>query len=161
MVVTPTTTAGVCTATTTSTTTSVTPIPTVSSVCVLPKGGANSGYANGACVGGIQPPALTCNNVLSSFNQYPFKLYTDKDTTKCSGYGRPSVPQACKDACLVQYNSCVGTYATGCKGQTQSGSQDSYDSAKTKCSNQYSDCLKANSAVSAGSRCGSYGSGWS
>ena len=159
-----TTTPGVCIATSTTaapTTSTAAPVPTVSSICTLPNGPSGSGYESGSCVGGIQPPALTCNNLLSTFPQYPFKLYTDKDSTKCSGYSKGNVPQGCKDACQAQYNSCVGTYATGCKGQVQSAGKDSYDSATTKCKNQYADCLKINSGVVAGNRCGSWGSGWS
>ncbi|KAL8799931.1 MAG: hypothetical protein Q9182_005519 [Xanthomendoza sp. 2 TL-2023] len=114
-----------------TTTSSTAPIPTVTSVCLLPNGPSGSGYSNGKCVGGIQPPALTCNNIRQDFTQFPLKLYTSKESSQCSGYPRTKVPQACKDACSVQYNSCVSTYATGCKGQTQSGDRDSYDSAKT------------------------------
>ncbi|KAL8826061.1 MAG: hypothetical protein Q9191_004032 [Dirinaria sp. TL-2023a] len=144
----------------TSTTTQA-PVPTVSSICSLPNGDSNSGYSNGACVGGIKPPALTCNNLQSTFSQYPFKLYTDKDSSKCGGYSRNTVPQGCKDACQAQYNSCLGTYATSCKGQQQRGSLDSYDSASTKCKNQYQDCLKINSNTGGGNRCKQFGVGWS
>ncbi|KAI4114547.1 MAG: hypothetical protein LQ338_007992, partial [Usnochroma carphineum] len=157
------TTANVCPATSTSTRTtgSTAPVPTVSSICVLPNGSSGSGYDNGNCVGGIQPPALTCNNLAKDFAQYPLKLYTSKESSECSGYTHSTVPQACKDACGTQYNSCVGTYAAGCKGQTQRGDQDSYDSAKTKCANQYNDCLAANKNTSAVNRCTSFGAGWS
>ncbi|KAL8691683.1 MAG: hypothetical protein Q9224_004118 [Gallowayella concinna] len=159
------TTIDVCPATTstssTATTSSIVPIPTVTSVCLLPNGPSGSGYSNGKCVGGIQPPALTCNNIRQDFAQFPLKLYTSRYSSQCSGYTRTKVSQACKDACLVQYNSCVGTYATGCKGQTQSGDRDSYDSAKNKCTNQYSDCLAINRGADVGHRCTSFGQGWS
>ncbi|KAL8686468.1 MAG: hypothetical protein Q9218_007083 [Villophora microphyllina] len=163
--VTTSTTVNVCPATTTSkaasTTSSVAPIPTVSSICLLPNGPKGSGYENGQCVGDIQPAALTCNNIRKDFAQFPLKLYTNKDSTQCSGYTRPNVPQACRDSCQVQYNSCVGTYATGCQGQKQTKDQDSYDSAKTKCSNQYNDCVAINKGTSVGNRCDSFGAGWS
>ncbi|KAI4101313.1 MAG: hypothetical protein LQ339_005111 [Xanthoria mediterranea] len=53
------TTINACPATSTtasSTSSSTAPIPTVSSICVLPDGPSGSGYHNGKCVGGIQPP---------------------------------------------------------------------------------------------------------
>ncbi|KAI4280101.1 MAG: hypothetical protein L6R38_004714 [Xanthoria sp. 2 TBL-2021] len=153
----------VCPATSTSasSTSSTAPIPTVSSICVLPNGPSGSGYNNGKCVGGIQPPALTCNNISRDFAQFPLKLYTSKDSSQCGGYTRNTVVQACKDACVAQYNSCIGTYATSCKGQTQYGDRDSYDSARSKCTNQYYDCLAINRGASVGNRCTSFGQGWS
>ncbi|KAL8994275.1 MAG: hypothetical protein Q9169_005710 [Polycauliona sp. 2 TL-2023] len=156
-------TVNVCPATSTSasSTSSTAPIPTVSSICLLPNGPSGSGYNNGKCVGGIQPPALTCNNIRREFAQFPLKLYTNKESSQCGGYTRNTVPQACKDACVSQYNSCVGTYATSCKGQSQYGDRDSYDSARSKCTNQYSDCLAINKGASVGNRCTSFGLGWS
>ncbi|KAL9601363.1 MAG: hypothetical protein Q9219_002539 [cf. Caloplaca sp. 3 TL-2023] len=145
----------------TTSTSSTAPVPTVSSICILPNGPSGSGYSNGNCVGSIQPPALTCNNLYKEFVQFPLKLYTSKESSECTGYSRGDVPQACKDACLAQYNSCVGTYATGCKGQKQKGEQDSYESAKDKCSNQYRDCIAINKDTSVGNRCKSFGAGWS
>ncbi|KAI4226415.1 MAG: hypothetical protein L6R36_003173 [Xanthoria steineri] len=144
-----------------STSSSTAPIPTVSSICVLPSGPSGSGYNNGKCVGGIQPPALTCNNIRPEFAQFPLKLYTSKESSQCAGYSRNAVVQACRDACGAQYNSCIDTYATSCKGQTQSGDRDSYDSARGKCTNQYYDCLAVNRGASIGNRCMSFGQGWS
>lgn len=48
------------------------------------------------------------------------------------------------------------------KNRGSSNSGDDYNSASTKCSNQYSDCVKANQQVSySGGRCSSYSNGWS
>ena len=140
-----------------ATTTSVCP-PTASNVCVLPTGSPSSGYSGGKCVGNIQPPYVTCNDLAADWKQNPFKLYTSKDSSACPSYPRSSVPKACQDACNAQYTACVNTYAASCKA---GGQADSYQGALTKCANQKADCLKANQNTSGGSRCSSYGSGWS
>ena len=129
------------------------PVPTVSSVCVLPNGGPNSGYEKGNCVGGINPPAVTCNNLGKEFSSgNAFKLYSDKDSGKCPSYGKTSVPQACKEACLAQYNACLGTYPSSCS--------EGYEKGKGKCQNQYADCLKINKEADGEGRCDGYGKGW-
>ncbi|KAL8712393.1 MAG: hypothetical protein Q9220_003241 [cf. Caloplaca sp. 1 TL-2023] len=160
--VTTTTTTGVCPASsstskssTSSSISSTAPIPTVSSLCLLPNGPPGSGYSNGASLGNIPPPALICNNLSRDFAAYPFKLYTSKDSSSCQGYSKAAVPQACKDACLAQYTSCVGTYAEGCRAGG------GYEGAKAKCGNQYADCLSVNKVVGVGSRCTVFGEGWS
>ena len=66
-------------------------MPTATNVCVLPSGSASSGYANGQCVGGIQPPVLTCNDIASGFQNNPFKLYTSQDSQQCQSYSRGQI----------------------------------------------------------------------
>ena len=87
----------------------------------------------------------------------------------------------------MQYNACVGSYATSkkskdnktdSKSDSKSDSKkdsrrkrdggddssktndDTYDTANTKCINQKSDCVAANKKASS-SRCQSYNAGWS
>jgi hypothetical protein len=105
---------------------------------------------------------LTCNNVYSDYKAGNcFKLYTFADTNKCPSYSRSSPQQGCKDACDTQYNSCMNTYAQGCKNNGwKRGGADTYSSASTKCWNQWDDCHSVNSGVSPGSRCSSWNSGW-
>ncbi|KAI9673518.1 MAG: hypothetical protein M1829_004025 [Trizodia sp. TS-e1964] len=137
---------------TSTTTTSVVPVPTVTNICVQPSGDRNSGYDSNSPVGNIQIPVVTCNNVRGDWNNNPFKLYSDKDTFKCGSYSRGNVPQACADACKLQYNSCVGVYAQSCRGNNRrspdnwggDNNGDDYNSASNKCYNQYRDCLNVN-----------------
>ncbi|MCJ1291391.1 hypothetical protein MMC34_002934 [Xylographa carneopallida] len=161
----PTTTTGICTPTSTtshaaSMTTSVCP-PTATNVCVLPSGSASSGYYKGQCVGGIEPPYVTCNNIQSDFYQNPFKCYTSKESSDCPSYSRGQVSNACQDACNHQYSNCKNVYANSCQGKAQTNSQDSYSSASQKCTNQLNDCMNANRNVYVpSSRCPSFNSGW-
>jgi hypothetical protein len=101
------------TTTTTSSTTTQCPIPTVTNICQQPTDGKT--YGPGNPVGGVELPVLTCNDIKADFSLKPLKLYTDSDSTKCGGYPRNQVNNACSDACKAQYNNCVGTYAQGCK----------------------------------------------
>lgn len=148
------------TTTSSSSTTSCVPVPTTSNICKQPNN-PWKGYTSSTPVGNISLPVLTCNNLLSDYPQNPFKLYTSPDTTKCKSY-QPgsSVCQGCKDACDYQYSSCTTTYAQSCKGNSGAGGLDTYSSASTKCTNQWTDCYTANSAVNGAGRCGSYNSGW-
>lgn len=99
---------------TTTTCTSV-PVPTSSNICQQPNN-PSRGYTSNSPCGGIALPCLTCNNIQSDYNAGNcFKLYTSKDSSSCSSYTKPSCRQGCKDACLAQYNSCIGTYAESCK----------------------------------------------
>ncbi|KAL8955819.1 MAG: hypothetical protein Q9183_006515 [Haloplaca sp. 2 TL-2023] len=157
------TTVNVCSATTTkatSSTSSTAPVPTVSSICIRPNGPLGSGFSNGKCIGDIEPPALTCNNIANEFDAYPLKLYTDKESAKSPKFEKANAGQACKEACKVQYTSCVGTYAQSCKGKKQQGDQDSYESATDKCKHQYDECLDVNKQSSIGKRCTKFGEGW-
>lgn len=99
---------------TTTTSTSKCPIPTVTNICKQPTNN-QYGYKPGNPVGGIDLPVVTCNDLKSDFSQKPFKLYTDGDSSKCGSYTRPQAPNACADACKVQYDQCTATYAQGCK----------------------------------------------
>jgi hypothetical protein len=105
---------------TSSTTTTKCPIPTVTNICKQPTNG-QYGYDAENPVGDIELPVVTCNDLKSEFGQKPFKLYTDSDSTKCGGYPRPQVPNACADACKAQYDQCTDTYAQGCKTPAQGG----------------------------------------
>lgn len=141
----PATTPGVCTPTSTSrpsTTTEVTP-PTATNVCVIPSGKPGSGYEGGKCVGDIEPPVVTCNDDKDDYSKgYLFKSYTSRDTGKCPSYPKSSISKACQDACKVQYDSCIGTYAETCKskdagkskdnGKSNSGKDDSKKDRKSR-----------------------------
>ncbi|EOO04428.1 putative wsc domain-containing protein [Phaeoacremonium minimum UCRPA7] len=113
----------------TSSSTTKCPVPTATGICKQPTNN-QYGYGPGNPVGDIDLPILTCNDLKDDFSKYPFKLYTDSDSKKCGGYSRPSVPNACADACKAQYDQCQDTYATGCKekngvGSSKSGSSGS------------------------------------
>lgn len=110
----PTTTAKPTTTSKPATTTTACPIPTVTNICKQPTN-PKYGYKPGNPVGGIQLPVVTCNDLKNDFNQKPFKLYTDSDSSKCGAYTRPQCSDACADACKAQYDQCVGTYAKGCQ----------------------------------------------
>jgi len=201
----PATTTKAATTTSKSTSTSSTqcPIPTATGICQQPTSWV-WGYGTGNPVGGIELPIVTCNDLKDDFNKgNQFKLYTDSDSSKCGSYPRPSVPNACADACKAQYDNCVATYAEGCKsnsggssgssgsGKSTSSSSsswsswfkrrgsttgnyfdwakapnkrtywtDSYSTASSKCSAQYTDCLSQNKGVSGSGKCGSWGTGW-
>jgi hypothetical protein len=141
--------------------TSCVPIPTNSNICTQPHN-PSKGYSSTSPVGSIPLPCLTCNNVYQDYKQGNcFKLYSFADTNKCPSYARSEPKQGCQDACDNQYNTCMNTYAQGCKSNSWSrGGSDTYSSASTKCWNQWNDCHSVNSNVNAGSRCGSWNSGW-
>lgn len=105
-----------CKSTPTPTPTSSTkcPIPTPTGICTQPSN-SKWGYSPGNPVGGIALPALTCNDLKGDFDSYPFKLYIDADSKKCSGWSRGNVPNACSAACKAQYDQCVANYVEGCK----------------------------------------------
>jgi hypothetical protein len=145
-------------------------VPTSSNICQQPNN-PSKGYTSSSPCGGIALPCLTCNNIKSDYDAGScFKLYTNQDSSKCSSYNKPSISQGCKDACLAQYNSCIGTYAESCKygwkekreasANPNWGSGDDYDSASQKCQSQYQDCLSLNANVNPGNRCNSWNSGW-
>lgn len=116
-----------------STTTATVPVPTSSNICVQPHN-PSKGYSRDAPCGGIQLPCLTCNNIKSDYDSgAPFKLYNSKDSSKCSSYRKSpaDLNQGCKDACLSQYNSCIGTYAESCKSNKSSDSKSSDKSSKS------------------------------
>ncbi|KAB5558603.1 WSC domain-containing protein [Coniochaeta sp. 2T2.1] len=159
-------------------TTTQCPIPTVTNICKQPTN-RQYGYDAENPVGDIELPVVTCNDLKSEFASKPFKLYTNSDSKKCGGYGRPQVPNACADACKAQYDQCTATYAEGCRQPAQSGkggknywdswfgggkryrwSGDNYNGALNKCKAQYNDCLSLNRGVSVNGKCGSFGSGW-
>ncbi|KAI9891811.1 MAG: hypothetical protein M1814_002376 [Vezdaea aestivalis] len=120
------------------------PVPTKTDVCIDPKGPPGSGYEGDECVGGVRPPPIGCNKGPDS-GQNPFKLYYDQDYNRCKSYKRPDVPNACQDACKVQYYNCVNVYAESCGGNKKRNSRrDDKDSATKKCQAQYWDCYKAN-----------------
>jgi len=100
---------------------------------------------------------LTCNNV---YNEYQsgncFKLYTSSDSRSCSSYSRGNAKSGCQDACDAQYNTCVGTYAEGCRSNNGRGGGDNYSTATSKCKQQWSDCYAANSGVSGNNHCSSW-----
>ncbi|KAI9055302.1 hypothetical protein LZ554_000262 [Drepanopeziza brunnea f. sp. 'monogermtubi'] len=144
----------------TATLTSYIPIPTNSNICVQPDN-PRKGYSSDSPVGGIGLPWLTCNNMFSGFMAgFPFKLYTSAKSEDCPSYpryGNNGPSKGCKDACDSQYNSCVDTYAQGCRNNKRG---DNYDTANTKCKNQWYDCYSANANVNPSNRCGSWNSGW-
>jgi hypothetical protein len=159
-----------CAGTSTSTTsqpstTSCVPVPTQSCICTQPSS-PNKGYTSSSPVGSIGLPCLTCNNLYSDYSSGNwFKLYTSPQSQSCPSYPKGSVSQGCKAACDNQHTACISTYAESCKSNSaysvEFGGLDSYDSACTKCSNQWNDCYSANQWVSGGNRCGSWNSGWS
>ncbi len=103
---------------TSSSTTSKCPIPTATNICTQPYS-RQYGYGPGNSVGGIDLPIVTCNDVQPDYeagNQ--LKLYTNKDTSKCSTYRRPQCSNACADACKSQFDQCSATYAQGCKSNS-------------------------------------------
>ncbi|EKD12406.1 WSC domain-containing protein [Drepanopeziza brunnea f. sp. 'multigermtubi' MB_m1] len=144
----------------TPTLTSYIPIPTNSNICVQPNN-PRKGYSSDSPVGGIGLPCLTCNNMLSGFMAgFPFKLYTSARSEDCPSYpryGNNGPSKGCQDACDSQYNSCVDTYAQGCRNNKRG---DNFDTANTKCKNQWYDCHSANANVNPNNRCGSWNSGW-
>jgi transcription elongation factor len=92
-------------------------VPTVSNICVQPHN-PSKGYTRDSPCGGIELPCLTCNNIKAEFESgSQLKLYKSKDSSSCSKYNKPSVNQGCKDACLIQFNSCISTYAASCKSK--------------------------------------------
>jgi len=150
---------------TTSSTSATVPLPTQTNICCQPHN-PPKGYSSTSPVGNIPLPCLTCNNVLNDYQSgNPFKLYTSPQSSNCPSYsrgGNSGPVQACRDACDNQYNTCMGTYANGCKNGSGPQYTDSYSVASNKCSNQKSDCYSANSNISpSSSRCGSWNSGWS
>lgn len=169
----PTTTVTTSKASSSSTSTPVTsyPVPTPTGACKQPTN-AWYNYAPGSPVGGIALPAMTCNNLAAQHAAGAvLKLYTDSDSRKCAAYPRSGCGAACADACRAQYDQCQGTYAAGCLvdgwagGQSYGGSGDrfgleSYDSASTRCMQQYLDCLSVNLGISAGGKCVKFGDGW-
>lgn len=138
------------------------PIPTYSNICKQASC-QNGDYSPSNPVGGIPMPCLTCNNLQSSYNAgYPFKLYTDPDTSSCPSYRRSpfGLQQACRDACDTQYQGCMDTYAEGCRRKKKRG-LDSYPDAKKKCLAQRNDCYTVNAGVTVGAgRCGGWNQGW-
>jgi hypothetical protein len=160
------------------TTTTKAPIPTPTGIC----------SAQNNPVGGIPLPVVTCNDLASSFASGPFKLYTDSNSSKCPVYGRGSGGNACVDACDAQYNSCVNTYAQGCRDNVPAksawdwwgskraagsffgfagaverrtfGWTDTFSQANSKCQVQYNACVSANRPVTGNGKCGSFGAGF-
>lgn len=60
-------------------------------------------------------PCVGCNDNKSQRNQFPFKLYNDKDLGRCKSY-KPLEPRnACYDACKTQWQWCKA-YADTLKG---------------------------------------------
>jgi hypothetical protein len=167
------------TTTTTKSTSSSSCIPSPTGICKQPTNWY-LGYGPGSPVGGIELPVLTCNDIASDWKNYPFKLYTNSDSKKCGQWPRPQVPSACAVACKEQYDDCVDVYAQGCKTYNHKRSAsyfdfaargtsenkkrwnfgDSWGGATNKCKAQYDDCLAENKNVNAGTKCGSFGTGW-
>ncbi|KAE8451464.1 hypothetical protein EG329_004093 [Mollisiaceae sp. DMI_Dod_QoI] len=150
--------------TTKTTTTSCVPVPTTSNICTQPNNPVK-GYTSSKPVGDISLPVLTCNNLYTDYFKNPFKLYTFPDTKQCKSYqhgssGPGSVWGACRDACDAQYTSCTNTYAQSCKSNSGAGGKDTYNSATTKCKNQWTDCYSCNSNVNGNGKCGGWNSGW-
>ncbi|KAI4597013.1 hypothetical protein KJ359_004924 [Pestalotiopsis sp. 9143b] len=147
------------------------PVPTPTGACKQPSNPWYN-YAPGSPVGGIALPAMTCNNLAAQHAAGAvLKLYTDSDSRKCASYPRSGCGMACADACRAQYDQCQGTYAAGCLvngwagGKSYGGSGDrfgleSYDSASTRCMQQYLDCLSVNLGISAQGKCVKFGDGW-
>jgi hypothetical protein len=142
-------------------TTSCVTVPTNSNICTQPNN-PGKGYGSTSPVGNIPLPCLTCNNVYQDYQQGNcFKLYTYADTNKCPSYPKSQPGKGCKDACDNQYNSCMNTYAQGCKSNSWAwNGVDTYSTASTKCYNQWNDCYNVNSGVTGSNRCSSWNSGW-
>ncbi|KAL3425584.1 wsc domain-containing protein [Phlyctema vagabunda] len=150
--------------TSTTTSTSV-PVPTSTNICTQPSN-SRYGYTTSSPLGDIPMPCLTCNNLRLDFNVGNiFKLYISSDTNSCKSYKKPSVSDACEDACDAQYTSCKTTYSNSCRSNSfwsiWFGGKDSYDSANSKCYQQWKDCYAANKQPSTVGRCSSWNSGWS
>ncbi|KAF7541667.1 hypothetical protein G7054_g500 [Neopestalotiopsis clavispora] len=154
----------------TTSTTSSYPVPTPTGGCKQPTNSQYS-YSEGNPVGGIALPVMTCNNLQSDYLAGNiFKLYTDSDSRKCASYPRSQCEHACSDACRAQYDDCQYTYAEGCRvggkvsGKTYGGGGDhfseSYESASTRCTWQYLDCLDLNHGITGDGKCTKYGGGW-
>ncbi|ETS85780.1 hypothetical protein PFICI_03805 [Pestalotiopsis fici W106-1] len=165
-----TTTSSVRSSSSTTTTTSSYPVPTPTGGCKQPTNSKYS-YGDGAPVGGIALPVMTCNNLQSDYQSgNVFKLYTDSDSRKCASYPRSRCEAACSDACRAQYDDCQYTYAEGCRvngsagGKSYGGSVDrfteTYESASTRCTYQYLDCLDVNHGITGDGKCTKYGGGW-
>ncbi|KAF3024289.1 hypothetical protein E8E14_013332 [Neopestalotiopsis sp. 37M] len=151
-------------------TTSSYPVPTPTGGCKQPTNSQYS-YSESNPVGGIALPVMTCNNLQSDYLAGNiFKLYTDSDSRKCASYPRSQCEHACSDACRAQYDDCQYTYAEGCRvggkvsGKTYGGGGDhfseSYESASTRCTWQYLDCLDLNHGITGDGKCTKYGGGW-
>jgi hypothetical protein len=98
-----------------STTPPTCPMPEPTNVCKQPSSD-KYGYGPGRPVGGIELPVVTCNDIKSDYSAgNVFKLYDNKDSSKCRSYKPPQCSNACADACKAQYDQCQATYAQGCK----------------------------------------------
>ncbi|PSN61363.1 WSC-domain-containing protein [Corynespora cassiicola Philippines] len=114
------------------------PAPTSSCVCATP-----APWAGNKCVGKIPLPCVGCNDVQSQRPNYPYKLFNHKDTSRCKSYKKEEPQSACRDACTSQYQWCLG-YADDCKKNRGKPGVEDWQSAKSKCAQQYNDCWKVN-----------------
>ncbi|KAI1340641.1 WSC domain-containing protein [Xylariaceae sp. FL0016] len=105
------------TTTVTPTTTTTMPVPPApTGICTQPWSSKGQGYGPGRPVGGIELPLVTCNNVDADWQRGNiFKLYTHSNSRDCRAYPRSQVPDACADACAVQFHQCESVYQQGCK----------------------------------------------
>ncbi|KAI0202726.1 WSC domain-containing protein [Astrocystis sublimbata] len=136
---------------TTTKATTTTPAPTASCPVAYPTGICQQpsnrwyGYGPGNPVGGIELPAVTCNNIKNDYYAgNVFKLYTEKDSHKCRSYTRPKCSNACSDACKAQFQQCESVYTEGCKAGRFNRHWNDADKA---CKAQYKDCLGVNKWV--------------
>lgn len=82
------------------------------------------GYRPGRPLGGIDLPALMCNNVAAEFaGGRPLKLYTAQDSAQCPSYPRPAAPAACAAACAAQYDECLAVYVPGVRARGRFGAR--------------------------------------
>ncbi|KAF7547989.1 hypothetical protein G7046_g8830 [Stylonectria norvegica] len=156
--------------------TSVVPVPT--NICVQPSSDRFN-YGPGNPVAGIEMPLVSCNDIKNDFASKPFKLYSATSSSQCGSYSRAQSNSACADACKVQYTNCQAVYVQSCKSLNSRSyfarraleaqgiekrwfnrwSGDSWQSASSKCTIQYADCLGENWNVNAQNRCQNWGTG--
>jgi hypothetical protein len=129
----------------TTTTKSATAAPTASCICATP-----TAWAGKKAVGNYQLPCVGCNDDNKSRKTTPWKLFNDKNFSRCPTYGKGHQANACQDACKTQYNWCL-SYADSCKNNRKA--PESYSSANGKCRQQYADCYKVNKHVVDDGRC--------
>ena len=145
------------------------PIPTPTGICRQPSN-PRLGYTADNPVGGIELPLVTCNDLEWDYKRgNVFKLYTDTDSERCPSYPRSKCPNACLDACQVQYEECRDIYARGCDldgtvrgkqyGQKGHWNLDG-DDARKLCASQYQECRNLNKGIKGDRKCLSFDRGW-
>ncbi|KAF2878042.1 WSC domain-containing protein [Massariosphaeria phaeospora] len=132
----------------------VPPAPTASCHCSTPVP-----WAGNKAVGQVPLPCVGCNDVASQRTSLPYKLYNQKDFTRCKTYSAAGLRNGCADACKTQYDWC-NQKAEVCRQNPKTAGCGtwniftSYFTMKTNCVTQWSDCTKVNAWVTDKGYCG-------